>query len=195
METFNFKFECCMCKGHRQRKAEAFNDIFSEDITNKITSFLSCHKCVEMHECERDYQKLRYKDYTKTEKQINYIINNNHYKKLWTLKDKKAYLKNVVDKSESNMKPIIKKYINESHHIYTIDRLLVILVSGNVDVYGRYNYDLHETYYNYRRQEELIGTILKELVLVYLEHGIKFKERYFNFDDIRRYVINGFSRD
>ena len=78
-----------MCKGHRQRKAEALDCIFTGDITNKITSFLSCHQCEEMHECERDYQKLRYKDYTKTEKQINYIINNNHYKKLWTLKDKK----------------------------------------------------------------------------------------------------------
>ena len=187
-----------MCKGHRQRKAEALNCIFTEDITNKITSFLSCHQCVEMHECEKDYQKLRYKDYTKTEKQINYIINTSHkhYMKLWTLKDKKAYLKSIVDKSESNMKPIMKKYINESHHIYTIDRLLVILAVGNLDVYGRYNYDLHEIYYNYRRQEELIGTILKELVLVYLKHGSRSRERYFNFGEIKRYVINGFySRD
>ena len=197
METFNFKFECCMCKGHRQRKAEALDCIFTEDITNNITSFLPCHQCVEMHECERDYQKLRYKDYTKTEKQINHIINTSHkhYMKLWTLKDKKAYLKNIVDKSESNMKLIMKKYINESHHIYTIDRLLVILAVGNISVFGRFNYDLHETYYNYRRQEELIGNILKELVLVYLKHGIRCRERYFNFDEIQKYVIDGFCRE
>ena len=99
-----------MCEGHRQRKAEALNDMFNEDITNKITSFLSCYKCVEMHGREREYKKLRYKDYTKTEKQIHYIVNtsHNHYKKLWTLKDKKAYLKNIVDKSESNMKTMMK---------------------------------------------------------------------------------------
>ena len=183
-----------MCKGHRQRKAEAFNDIFSEDITNKITSFLSCHKCVEMHECERDYQKLRYKDYTKTERQINYIINTSHkhYMKLWTLKDKKAYLKNIVDKSESNMKQIMKKYINESHHIYTIDRLLGFVAVGNIDVFGRFNYDLQDIYYNYRRQEELIMNILKELVLVYLEHGIRCRENYFDFNKIQGYVIDEF---
>ena len=130
-----------MCKGHRQRKAEALNDIFTEDITNKITSFLSCHKCVEMHECEIEYQKLRYKDFTKTEKQIHYLINvsSNQYNKLTTLKDKKAYLKQIVDKSESNMKPIIKKYINESHHIYTIDRLLGFLMNGKIDIFARFN--------------------------------------------------------
>ena len=91
MKTFNFDFECCMCKGHRQHKAEALNCIFIEGITNNITSFLSCYKCVEMHECERDDQKLRYEDYTETEKQINCIINkpHNHYKKLRTLKDKR----------------------------------------------------------------------------------------------------------
>ena len=194
METFNFKFECCMCKGHRQRKAEALNCIFIEDITNKITSFLSCHQCVEMHECEKDYQKLRYKDYTKTEKQINYIVNtsHSHYKKLWTLKDKKAYLKNIVDKSESNMKPIMKKYINESHHIYTIDRLLGLVAFGNIDVFVRFNDDLQVALYNYRRQEELVINILKEFVLVYLKHGIRCRERYFNFDKIQGYVIDEF---
>ena len=184
-----------MCKGHRQRKAEALDCIFTEDITNKITSFLSCHKCVEMHECERDYQKLTYKDYTKTEKQINYIFHNNHYRKLQTLKDKRAYLKSIVDKSESNMKPIMKKYINESHHIYTIDRLLVILAVGNLDVFVRFNYELHETYYNYRRQEELIKNILKELVLVYLKNGIRCREKYFNFDEIQKYVIDEFYKE
>ena len=181
-----------MCKGHRQRKAEALDCIFTEDITNKITSFLSCHQCVEMHECEREYQKLRYKDYTKTEKQIHYIIKtaHNHYMKLWTLKDKKAYLKSIVDKSESNFKPIMKKYINESHHIYTIDRLLGLLAFGNLDVFCRFNPDLDQIIYYYRRQEELVIEILKEFVLVYLKQGIRFRERYFNFDDIKRYVIN-----
>ena len=187
-----------MCKGHRQRKAEALDCIFTEDITNKITSFLSCHQCVEMHECERDYQKLRDKDYTKSEKQINYIINtsHNHYKKIWTLKDKKEYLKNIVDKSESNIKPLMKKYINESHHIYTIDRLLGLLAVGNLYVFVRFNFDLQVAYYNYRRQEELIMNILKELVLVYLKHGSRCRERYFNFDEIQKYVIDEFnSRD
>ena len=190
METFNFKFECCMCQGHRQRKAEALNCMFIEDITNKITSFLSCHQCVEMHECERDYQKLRYKNYTKTEKQINYIINtlNNQYNKLRTLKDKKAYLKDVVDKSESNMKPLMKKYINESHHIYTIDRLLGFLAVGKIDIFARFNPDLDQIIYYYRRQEEIIVEILKELMIVYLKHGMRFRQKYFNFDDIIKYV-------
>ena len=179
-----------MCQGHRQCKAEALNNIFNEDITNKITSFLSCHQCVEMHECERDYQKLRYKDYTKTERQINYMINNNHYKKLWTLKDKKAYLKNIVDKSESNMKPIMKKYINESHHIYTIDRLFGFVAVGKIDIFIRFNFELYGTYYSYRRQNEFIMNILKELVLVYLKHGIRCRERYFNFKEIQGYVMS-----
>ena len=183
-----------MCKGHRQRKAEALNDIFTDDITNNITSFLSCHQCVEMHECERDYQKLRYKDYTKTEKQINYIINtsHNHYMRLWTLKDKKAYLKNIVDKSESNMKQIMKKYINESHHIYAIDRLLGFLAVGNIDLFQRFNSVFRDVFYCSRRQEELIIDVIEELIFVYLKHGIRCRERYFNFDEIVKYTTVGF---
>ena len=81
-----------MCKGNRQRKAEALNDIFIEDITNNITSFLSCHQCVEMRECEIDYQKPIYKDFNKTERQIIFLISvcsklnfhSNHYGKLRT---------------------------------------------------------------------------------------------------------------
>ena len=101
MKTFNFDFECCMCKGHRQRKAEALNCIFVEGITNNITWFLSCYKCVEMRECDIEYQKPLFKDYNKIERQINCITNvsnnlnfkSNHCKKLRTLKDlKKAYL-------------------------------------------------------------------------------------------------------
>ena len=146
-----------------------------------------------MHESERDYQKLRYKNYTKTEKRIKYIINksHNHYNKLWTLKDKKAYLKNI-DKSEGNIKPIMKKHINESHHIYTIDRLLGFVAVGYIDVFGRFNYDLQDIYYNYRRQEELTMNILKELVLVYLKHGIRCREKYFDFQKIQGYVIDEF---
>ena len=100
-------------------------------------------------------------------------------------------MKNVVDKAEGNMKAIMKKYINESHHIYTIDRLLGFLEVGRLDIFNRVNPDLHHLVYCYRRQEELITDILKELVVVYLYDGMRFKQRYFNFDDINKYVREG----
>ena len=90
------------------------------------------------------------------------------------------------------MKPIMKKYINESHHIYTIDRLLGFLAVGNIDILIRFDFALYGTYYFYRRQDEFIMNILKELVLVYLKHGIRRRERYFNFNKIQGYVIDGF---
>ena len=34
--------------------------------------------------------------------------------------------------------------------------------------------------------------ILKELVLVYLKHGIRSRERYFSFNEIQGYVIDEF---
>ena len=83
------------------------------------------------------------------------------------------------------MKPILKKYISESHHIYTIDRLLGSLNIGRLDIFIRFNFDLHDIYYCYRRQEELIVDVLKELVFVYIKHGIRSRERYFNFDEIK----------
>ena len=45
-------------------------------------------------------------------------------------------------------------------------------------------------YYNYRRQDDFILNILKELVLVYLKHGIRSRERYFNFTKIQGYVVD-----
>ena len=44
------------------------------------------------------------------------------------------------------MKPILKKYISESHHIYTIDRLLGFLNIGRLDIFIRFNFDLHDIY-------------------------------------------------
>ena len=89
------------------------------------------------------------------------------------------------------MKPILKKYISESHHIYTIDRPLGFLNIGRFDIFIRFNFDLHDIYYCYCRQEELIVDVLKELAFVYVKHGIRSRERYlsreryFNFDEIK----------
>ena len=61
------------------------------------------------------------------------------------------------------MKPILKKYISESHHIYTIDRLLGFSNIGRLDIFIRFKFDLHDIYCCYSRQEELIVDVLKEL--------------------------------
>ena len=68
------------------------------------------------------------------------------------------------------MKPIMKKYITEGHHIYTVDRLLVFVAICILDVCIRLNFELYGIYYNSRRQEEFIMNILKELVLVDTRH-------------------------
>ena len=60
---------------HTERKAEAVNDIFVEDTTNNISSFKSCHQCMELYECERDIEKLDWEDSDIISRQINCIIN------------------------------------------------------------------------------------------------------------------------
>ena len=56
-----------------------------------------------------------------------------------------------------------------------------------------YSQGLTQIIYCYRRQEELIIEILKELMVVYLKHGMKFWQKYFNFDDMIKYVIYNIS--
>ena len=70
--------------------------------------------------------------------------------------------------------------------------LLGFLAVGNIDIFIRFNFALYGTCCFYRRQDEFIMNILKELALVYLKHGSRSRERYFTFSKIQGYVIDGF---
>ena len=116
METFNFNFECKYCISYRSRRKEIFNELFDEHITNNILPYISCAFCNDTHEYEKEYKekyddtnKLILPNYRKIEhRQIHCILNHfdNGHKKLTNLKDKKNYLKDIVDKSKTELKPL-----------------------------------------------------------------------------------------
>ena len=69
--TFNFKFECDMCKFRKQRSSKALNRIFDGNIIKSITSFDCCFKCKEMYELESKYSKKEYDNFRIGKKQLH----------------------------------------------------------------------------------------------------------------------------
>ena len=61
MGLFKFDKNCYVCRCHRNRKAVVLKNIFDSNICNNIVSYLSCHICSEMMQCELEYEKEEYK--------------------------------------------------------------------------------------------------------------------------------------
>ena len=69
--------------------------IFDENITDNITSYLSCHRCSEILEYEKIYNQDKYNKLCKAEKQIHCIFNcvDKSYKKLENNKKRNKILR------------------------------------------------------------------------------------------------------
>ena len=183
-----------MCRGHRERKAEVMLEVFDGFVANNIASYLCCHKCREMHECDKHYQQEEYNNFNKTEKQIHSIIApfNQKYNAQKTLKNKKAYLKKLIDKTDTGIKPMLKKFVNDSVCLRTFEDLLHSLYHKKLVKFSEIYGDLHNLIYTYRRQEDYMLDVLKELTLSLFEYLISFNKNYYDFAEIQGYVYFGF---
>ena len=135
MGTCNFNFKCKYCISHKNRREALLNQLFDENITNNILSYTTCYHCHKMH--EYDYPNtLILPIYKRVDhRQIHCILNHldNRYKKLTNLKDKKNYLKDVIDKSKGQLTPLLKKFVNETGNIKMIDEYrMVWLLDYNI---------------------------------------------------------------
>ena len=131
METFNFNFKCNYCINYKSRREVILNQLFDENITSNILSYSTFYFCHQMYVREKEYKekchdtnKLILPNYRRVEhRQIHCILNHfdSGYKKLTHLKDKKNYLKDIVDKSKSELKPLYTKFLNDTKNIKMID--------------------------------------------------------------------------
>ena len=164
METFNFNFECKYCISYRNRRKEIFNEIFDGNITDNILPYISCAFCNDMHEYETEY-KEKYDDTTKQiipnyrkieHRQIHCILNHfdNGYKKLTNLKDKKNYLKNIVEQTNCVPRPLYKKFLNETENIKMIDEYRMFLLLDYKICYLWNKWDFFGETYEYRNKYE-----------------------------------------
>ena len=109
METFNFNFKCQYCVSYKDRRKVILNQLFDGNITSNILSYTTCYLCHKMHEYEKEYTTKPLT--SKGHRQIHCILNHfdSGYTKLTNLKDKKNYLKYIIDKSYCRCKPLFKK--------------------------------------------------------------------------------------
>ena len=206
METFNFNFECKYCISYKSRREIILNELFDGNITNNILSYTTCNFCHKMHECEKeydgthdDYRFILYPNYKRVEhRQIHCILNHfdNGYKKLTNLKDKKNYLKDIVDKSKTELKPLLKKFLNESRNIKMIDeyRMFWLLDYNIFYLYDKWDFE-GETY-KYRSQyEETICRIMVSILFLYFQKQVGLYRKYFDLKAIYEYLNDIFEEE
>ena len=203
METFNFNFKCKYCATYKGRREVILNQLFDGNITNNILSYTTCVFCHKMHEYEKeydekhgDYRLIVYPNYKKVEhRQIHCILKHfdNGYNKLTNLKDKKNYLKDIVDKSKSELKPLYKKFLNDTENIKMIDeyRMFWLLDYNIYYLYGKWDFE-GETY-KYRNQyEEHICDIMIDILFLYFQSQVGLYRKYFDLKAIYEYLCDIF---
>ena len=149
-----------------------------------------------MHEYEKEYATKPLK--TIEHKQIHCILSHfdNGYKKLTNLKDKKNYLKNIIDKSYYRYKALFKKFMNETQYVRMIEKYKEFWLL-NYDVkHLRVSYDFKHSVYQYRNQyEQTISRIMLLIFYEYFQSQVGLYRNYFNFDALWRYLYNIFSEE
>ena len=206
METFNFNFDCKYCISYKSRREIILNQLFDDNIANNILSYTTCNFCHKMHECEKeydgtndDYRFKLYPQYKRAEhRQIHCILNHfdNGYKKLTNLKDKKNYLKDIVEKSKTELKPLLKKFLNESRNIKMIDeyRMFWLLDYNIFYLYDKWDFE-GETY-KYRNQyEEPIFQIMIAILFLYFQSQVGLYRKYFDLKAIYEYLCDIFEEE
>ena len=206
METFNFNFECKHCISYNSRRQEILNELFDDNITNNILSYTTCNFCHKMHGCEKeydenngDYRLIVNPNYKRLEhRQIHCILNHfdNGYKKLRNLKDKKNYLKDIIEKSKTELEPLLKKFLNESRNIKMIDeyRMFWLLDYNIFYLYDKWDFE-GETY-KYRNQfEEPICRIMVAILFLYFQKQVGLYRKYFDLKAIYEYLCDIFEEE
>ena len=202
MKTFNFNFKCKYCINYKSRRNEILNELFDDNITKNILSFTTCYHCHKMYEYEKEYDytsKLVLPNYRRTEhRQVHCILNHfdNGYKKLTNLKDKKNYLKDIIDKSKTELKPLLKKFLNDTEKIKMIDeyRMFWLLDYNIYYLYGKWDFE-GETYKYKNKYEEYICNIMVAILFLYFQKQVGLYKKYFDLKAIYNYLCDIFEEE
>ena len=192
MGTFKFG-ECSICSQNNKLKTIVLNYKFDSNITNNIVSFLGCSLCLRMKGYEDIYNNEKFNKLSKIQKQIHCLFSffDNDYKKLKNLRDKKKYLKELIDRSNCHIKPLVKKFLSNSVNIYSIDLYIKFFLENNIEE-AFYFIDGHMEEITFRtRYSEPLGYVFRVFFVCYLDHLIGWcRKQYFNDIAISFYIMN-----
>ena len=166
MKTLHLDLECGVCKEHRNRKREALMCIVDENITDNITSYLTCHCCSEILEYEKIYNKGKYNKLCKAEKQIHCILNcvDKSYQKLENNKKRKEYLKKYSRSHDNASKLLMKKLINDTNMFYMLDSYKRNFILNTMGYFGFQYADRMKETITYRTcYEDYVVTVFKKI--------------------------------
>ena len=201
MKTFNFNFKCKYCISYNSRRNEILNHLFDGNITNNILSFTTCIFCHKMYEYEKEYDDTnKLSNYYKRveHRQIHCILKHfdNGYKKLTSLIDKKNYLKDIIDKSKTELKPLLKKFLNERGKINMIDeyRMFWLLDYNIYYLYDKWDFE-GETYEYRNKYKEPIWVIMVAIFNIYFQKQVGLYRKYFDFKAIYDYLCDIFGEE
>ena len=195
MKIFRFDFECGVCKEHRNRKREVLTCIFDENITDNITSYLSCHCCSEILEYEKIYNQDKYNKLCKAEKQIHCIFNfvDKSYQKLEN-KKKKEYFKRVIERSvlyNHATKLLMKKFINDTGSVHMFDSYKRNFILNTMGYFSfQYTERMKETVTYRTCYEGYVIDVLKAILMAYMEYQINLRRKHFDFHTIWDYIAD-----
>ena len=196
MNTFNFDFECNMCKYVKKRSSIAINKIFDVYIVNIITSFDCCWKCKQMYELENKYNKEEYESFSIGKKQLHCILHHFdfNYKELTNLKQKKQYFKGIINEYNeysNGCKKLMIKFINDTKHIQLIEAYKSYwFLNYDVDVIKRFWYDEDEEFHHQVvRQYSTYKSLIRTILVIYFTNKTTyhFNQPYFNIEEIYKY--------
>ena len=196
MKTFRFNFECGVCKEHRNRNREVLMCVFDENITDNITSYLSCHCCSEILEYEKIYNQDKYDRLCKAEKQIHCIFNfvDKSYQKLENNKKKKECLKKIIERSylyTRATKLLMKKLINDTDLLHMFDSYKRIFVLNTMGYFSFQCTERMMEKVTYRTcYEDYVINVLKDILMAYIENQIHLRRQNFDFTIICNYIAD-----
>ena len=196
MKTFRFDFECGVCKEHRNRKREVLMCIFDENITDNITSYLSCHCCSEILEHEKIYSQDKYNKLCKAEKQIHCIFNlfDKSYQKLENNKKKKEYLKRIIERTDfydNRSKLLMKKFINDPNLFIMLESYRINFILNTMGYFSfQYEHRMMETVTYRKCYEDYVINVFKDILVTYIENQIHLRKQNFDLHTIRMYIAD-----
>ena len=139
-----------------------------------------------MYEYEKEYDyanKLILPNYRRTEhRQVHCILNHfdNGYKKLTSLKDKTKYLKDIIDKSKCDRKPLCKKFLNDTENIKMIDEYRMFWLLDYNIYYLSEKWDFEGETCKYRNKyEETSSNSMIEFFVHYLKNQVGLYKKVF----------------
>ena len=196
MKTFHLDRECGVCKEHRNRKREVLMCIFDENITDNITSYLTCNCCSKILEYEKIYDQDKYNRLCKAEKQIHCIFNlfDKSYQKLENNKKRKECLKKIIERSvlyDHATKLLMKKFINDTDLFYMFDSYKRNFILNTMGYFSfQYTERMMETVTYRTCYEGCVINVLKAILMAYIENQIHLRRKYFNFHTIWDYIAD-----